>query len=111
MRPTLRPICSPIERIGCMFHISKENVSKMKSIINEVENEDGSFSQLKLWKLKQKVCPRSVDPPMAKKDRDGNLITAPSELKKLYSSTYNYRLRNRKMKAGLIDVYNMKMNL
>ena len=85
--------------------------SKIKNMITDVENEDGTFSQLKLWKLKQKVCPRPVDPPMAKIDGEGNLITAPSQLKKLYSFTYNHRLRNRKMKAELEDVYKMKMTL
>ena len=80
-------------------------------MIKDVEDVDGTFSQLKLWKLKRKVCPRPADPPMAKKDEDGNIITVPSQLKKLYSVTYKHRLRNRKIKTGLEDIYTMKMKL
>ena len=43
-------------------------------------------------------CPRAKDPPMAKKDNDGNIITAPSLIRKLYIETYCHRLRQRKIR-------------
>ena len=51
-----------------------------------------------MWKLKSKLLPRPSDPPMAKKDAGGNLITAPLPLKKLYVETYRKRLEARPMK-------------
>ena len=42
------------------------NAATVKEYINTVEL-DGNFSQLKLWKLKQKLCPKTCDQPMVKK--------------------------------------------
>ena len=91
--------------------IAIEKAAKIRDYIKSVENAEGSFSQIKLWKLKQRVCSKSADPPMAKKDSNGNLITTPDNLLNLYSDTYAYRLRNRQMKAELMDVYSLKMKL
>ena len=90
---------------------SAKNAKIVKEYINEVENEQGNFSQIKLWKLKQKLCPKPSDPPMAKKDREGNLITSPDLLKNLYLQTYQNRLRNRDMKEELMDVFFLKEEL
>ena len=43
---------------------------------------DGKFNQIGMWKIKKRICPRPKDPPSAKKDEFGNLITTPSALKK-----------------------------
>ena len=51
-----------------------------------------------MWKVKNKICPRNKDPPTAKKDDLGNVITAPSALKNLYLQTYKSRLQHREMK-------------
>ena len=45
---------------------------------------------------------------MAKKDRGGNLVTAPLPLKKLYLETYRERLSHRPMKAEFKDIYHLK---
>ena len=47
-------------------HCAKKNAEKVKSHIDSVETLEGNFSQLGLWKLKQKLCPQISDPPMAK---------------------------------------------
>ena len=86
------------------------NAATVKEYINSVQL-DGNFSQLKLWKLKQKLCPKMCDPPMAKKDENGTLITAPNILKALYIRTYQNRLKNREMKEELMDVYFLKEEL
>ena len=65
-----------------------KNVATVKEYIKYVETEEGNFSQLKLWKLKQKLCPKAPDPPMAKRDENGSLITAPELIKSLYLRTY-----------------------
>ena len=64
-----------------------------------------------MWKLKQKLCPSSKDPPMAKCDNMGNIITAPETLKKLYLETYRKRLRQRTMKDEYLDIYLLKTEL
>ncbi len=64
-----------------------------------------------MWKLKKKLCPRGNDPPMAKNDQEGNLVTSTSGLKKLYTENYQHRLRQRKIKPDLLDIYNLKTEL
>ena len=72
---------------------------------------DGHFCQTGLWKLRSKLHPKQLDPPMAKLDTGGNLITAPPLLRKLYLDTYVHRLRHREMKADLMDLFEMKTTL
>ena len=91
-------------------NISREKSNSVRDHLNSLKI-NGTFSQLRLWKVRQKVCPRPADPPMAKKDTNGNLVTAPKQLKKLYSDTYKHRLRNRVMKEDLIDIYFLKKDL
>ena len=73
-------------------NIAKELAAKYVEIVKEhivkQETLDGNFSQTGLWRLKQKLCPVTMDPPMAKQDDDGNIITASKPLKKLYLDTY-----------------------
>ena len=90
---------------------SLKNAEMVKEYIKDVETDEGNFSQLKLWKLKQKLCPKSCDPPMAKKDEEGNLITSPELLKSLYLKTYQERLKNRDMKEELKDIFFLKEEL
>ena len=63
------------------------------------------------WKIKQKLSPVSADPPMAKHDNTGNIITAPGALKKMYIEHYQERLKQREMKVELLDVYWLKTEL
>ena len=48
---------------------------------------------------------------MAKKDKGGNLVTAPLPLKKLYLETYKERLSHRPMKAEYSDIFDLKTKL
>ena len=74
-------------------------------------DNEGEFSNLGFWKLKRKLCPPIGDPPMAKKDKIGNIITAPECLKNLYVDTYRNRLKNREMKEDLMNIYYLKTEL
>ena len=69
---------------------------------------DGNFNSVGMWKVKKKVLPRPTDPPMAKKDSGGNLVTAPLLLKKLYLETYKKRLEHRPMKKEYEDIFQLK---
>ncbi len=63
-----------------------------------MSNLNGGFSPNGMWRLKRKLCTKSSEPPMAKKDKNGNLVTSPLLLKNLYQAEYTYRLRNRDIK-------------
>ena len=65
--------------------ISKITASRNHQLVQDyVKNLDssttGNFSQLGLWKLKRKLCPSPAEPPTAKLDNAGNLITSPNLL-------------------------------
>ena len=69
-----------------------------KSIVDEflgIKNDivEG-FSQAKTWALKKKLSPKNtIDPPAAKKDEHGNLVTDRELLEDLYVRTYESRLQ------------------
>ena len=90
---------------------AKKNVEEIKSQIGNMESIDGKFCQVNLWKLKKRICPKAIDPPMGKRNEDGLLITAPNLLKELYLQTYQKRLRHREMKDSLYDIYFLKEEL
>ena len=93
----------------------EETAAKNAEIVREfsenMETIDGGFSNQGFWKLKRKLCPMDEDPPMAKRDSSGNIITAPEAIKNLYIDTYKDRLRNRNMNIELMDIYFLKMEL
>ena len=64
-----------------------------------------------MWRLKNKLLPKSYDPPMAKKDKHGNLVTAPEALKQLYLETYKERLKHRKIQDEYLENYEKKVKL
>ena len=64
-----------------------------------------------MWQLKKKFCSKKSDPPTAKMNENGELVTDPSKLKELYKTTYQKRLKHREMKPQLVDMYNKKMEL
>ena len=57
--------------------------------------DNGNFSTTGFWKLKRILCDNKKQPPMAKMDKNGNLITRPDKLKDLYLETYRQRLAHR----------------
>ena len=87
---------------------AKRNCDIVKDYTQGLGTIDGNFSQLGMWKLKNNFFPRDHDPPMAKLDKAGNLITTPSSLKDLYLETYIERLHHRPIREGLNDNYQMK---
>ena len=74
-------------------------------------SDNGHFSQTGMWKLRKKLHPQQLDPPMAKIDKSGNVITAPPLLRNLYLETYKDRLRHREIKPEFLDIYEMKTTL
>ena len=67
------------------------------------------FNQSGTWALKKKLAPKNAeDPPMAKKDTFGNLITDKKQLEKLYLETYIKRLKPNLITPGLESLEEMK---
>ena len=64
---------------------AENNKDLVTKYVEELNSSKGTFSQHGLWKLKSKLCKKSVDPPMAKLDESGQLITSPNLLKDLSS--------------------------
>ena len=83
----------------------------MNKYLKNLEAENGGFSQCGMWNLKAKLCPRPIDPPTAKKDKNGKLVTNPEKLLDLYLETYKERLSHRKMKKEYDDIFKMKNQL
>ena len=48
---------------------SKRNKNFVNEYAQDIKSEKATFSQHGLWKLKSKLCQKSVDPTMAKMDR------------------------------------------
>ena len=87
------------------------NCEIVKELTKTLGAPNGNFSQLGMWKLKNQLVPKEIDPPMAKKDKLGNLITSPEALKNLYLETYVERLRHREMRSNLTSNYLQKIEL
>ena len=51
----------------------EENRGIVEEYVKNLDSESGGFCQLGMWKIKSKVCPKTTDPPTAKKDKFGNL--------------------------------------
>ena len=90
---------------------SAKSAEVIKEQVGQIESLDGKFSQIGFWKLKKKLLPQAADPPIAKRDESGMLVTAPNLLKSLYLRTYQDRLRQREMKPELMDVFFLKKEL
>ena len=93
--------------------IAKICCEKNKKIVDEhLGNQDDAiegFSQAKTWKMKKKLAPKnSFDPPAAKKDKYGNLISDKEGLEALYINTYRERLKPSTILEGLEDLKDLK---
>ena len=80
---------------------AEENYKIISKQIKNISNLEGGLSKLKMWQVRKSVSPRAKDPPMAKHDTSGNLITTKEPLKKLYLETFVDRLRTRDIIPGL----------
>ena len=87
--------------------------------ISEMSDTSGHFSRLKMWKIKQRLCPKNgPSVPVAKKDTFGNLVTNRKQLQELYVSCYKNRLRHRtirpeysQMKANKEYLFSLRLKL
>ena len=94
------------------YSIAKDNMEKIKEEMKDIELDvDEGINTSKIWKMKKRMCPRAKEPPMAKKDKRGNIITTEKGIKHLYKETYIDRLKPNKMREGLEDLQQAKDKL
>ena len=67
---------------------SARNVKILSSHIEDLSEKNGKFNITKMWKLRKKLCPKSLEKPSAKINEKGKLVTQKKELKELYKNTY-----------------------
>ena len=83
-------------------HCSERNKALVDEYLGRSNDIYEGFSQAKTWTLRKKLSPKnSVDPPAAKKDNQGNLVTDREELENLYMETYRDRLKPNTLAEGL----------
>ena len=85
---------------------SSENFKKMKDELYKLKPKDGQIDSKLLWKLKKKLCPRTVDTPVAMNDKEGNIITADKALKNLALEAYKQRLKENTIEPHLKELEN-----
>ena len=61
---------------------SEEMYHKIKKELKGLNSEEGGWNPGHLWKLKQKLSPRPIDPPTAIINEEGILLTDPNEIAK-----------------------------
>ena len=89
--------------------VGEKNKEMTNEYLSNMKDPLDGFNQIETWKLKKRLAPKnSIEPPMAKKDSHGNLISDKSQLEKLYLDTYVDRLTPNKMAAGLEQLEEMK---
>ena len=91
------------------IHCSQQNKEKVKHYLGTENDELEPHNQLKTWKLKKKLVPKdSEDPPSAKMNQEGELLTDKTELEKLYLQTYIDRLKPNPVPKDLKDIFEIK---
>ena len=105
------PLVKQLENVS--EQISQLCSDKNKQIVDDYIKDDDlsieGFNQIKTWGLKKKLAPKNViDPPAAKKDRTGNLVTDRKELENLYLETYKERLTPNEISEDLVDLKTLK---
>jgi hypothetical protein len=87
---------------------------KKETILNHISalsDDTGNMNNLKMWKLKRKVCPKNTDKPSAKINKKGEFVTNKVKLKELYVETYKERLSHRDVHPGYEVMSDIKMYL
>ena len=93
--------------------VSQSCSDKNKQVVEEfIGNSDfglDGLDQIKTWSLKKRLSPKNViEPPAAKKDANGKLITEKSQLENLFIETYKNRLTPNPISDDLKELKSLK---
>ena len=93
-------------------HCSDKNKQIVEDFIGDHDTGLEGFNQIKTWALKKRLAPKNVmDPPAAKKDANGTLITDKNKLENLYLETYKARLTPNTISEDLGELKSLKQYL
>ena len=89
--------------------IYERNRKMIVDQVSQMSDVHCNFSRVKMWKLRQKVCPK-IQPscPVAKINQNGDIVSNRDELKQLYVDTYRDRLRHRVIKPNYDQIKQLK---
>ena len=88
---------------------SDRNKQTVKEYIGDMDPGLDGFRQIQTWGLKKNLCSKNViDPPAAKRDASGELVTDRNELEKLYLKTYVERLTPNPINEDLKELKDLK---
>ena len=88
---------------------SDKNKQMVDDFIGDFDFGNKGFNQVKTWGLKNRLAPKNViDPPAAKKNSRGDLVTGRKELENLYLDTYTARLTPNEISEDLQELKNLK---
>ena len=68
----------------------------------------GKFDISKMWKLRRKLCPKSLEMPSAKLNEKGKVITEKSKLLELNEQRYIQRLSHRPILPKYETIFELK---
>ena len=104
LQDTLESINNNIASIS-----AKKNKMIVDDYLGKTNDTIEGFNQAKTWGLTKKLCPKnSIDPPCAKKNKHGQLVTDKEDLEKLYIETYTERLKPNPVKEQFAEMKSMK---
>ena len=88
---------------------SDKNKQIVEDYIGDYDSGLEGFNQIKTWSLKKRLAPKNIiDPPAAKKNSAGELVTDRKQLENLYLETYKTRLAPNPISADLLELKNLK---
>ena len=86
-----------------------KNRALVDEYLGRTEDTIEGFKQVKTWSLKKKLAPKNtIDPPSAKRNSEGKLVTNKSELENLYLETYVKRLTPNPVKKELVEIVKLR---
>ena len=95
--------------------LNEKYAEKMQTKINNelkgVDSEEGGWNAGQLWKLRKKLSPRPLDPPMAMESKDGVLLTDHNEIAKEALKHYTNLLENKPIKEKYKETQVLKDKL
>ena len=100
--------CSPAERHKLENEVEvlenelseeykSKQIEKLREHLNIITDNDGRVSTAGAWKLRRKILRKPPEQLTSKMDKNGDLVTNPEKIKKIYLEAYTDRLKHREM--------------
>ena len=94
-----------------LAEVAQEKFQKLKDEINGNKKDKAAMNQMKLWKMKKRLCPRARDPPAAVLDSRGNLLTNDTAIEERAIEVYKERLKGNKINKNLEHIESLEEDL